>query len=135
MYWIKEKKINILYLIVSFFLVVISYIVNVNLREKLLTIALSESIFWLVVPVLVFSIVTFMMKKSTFSSWAKMTNYVLIISMVIVLLTPTSTHGLDFVPIIKETVSIALAILYSVISLLLVFYQFLKSRKSTTLPN
>ena len=126
--WIKEKKLNIIYLIVSFFLVVISYIVNVNLREKLLTISLSESFFWLAMPVLIFSIITFMMKKNTFLIWAKMTNYVFIISLVIVLLTPTSTHGLDFVPIIKETVSIGLAILYSIISLLLIFYKSLQNK-------
>ena len=126
MNWLLEKKINSLYLGASFLVVVISYLVNTNFREKLLTIALSESIFWLVVPILVFSIITLATRKDTFLSWKKFTNYFFIISVIIVLITPTSTHGLDFVPLVKETVTIALASLYSVISLIIIFYKSLK---------
>ncbi|MDP2693239.1 MAG: hypothetical protein Q8O88_06445 [bacterium] len=123
---LTDKKENIIYLIVSFLVTLISYLVNINFREKLLTIALSESIFWLVVPILVFSIVTFATKKDTFISWKKITNYFFIISVIIVLITPTSTHGLDFVPLVKETVTIVLASLYSIVSLILIFYKSLK---------
>ena len=126
--WIKEKKINIIYLIASFLIVVTSFVVNVNFRETFSR-KLSESIFWLTIPILVFSIITFMIKKSVFLSWAKVTNYLFVVFVVIILLTPTSTHGLDFIPIVKETVTILLASLYSIISLFIILYKSLKKEK------
>lgn len=125
MNWIKEKKINIMYVVISFLTVVLAYLVNTNFREDLPR-KLSESIFWLVVPILFFSTITLVTKRSVFSIWVKMTNYFFISSVVIILLTPTSTHGLDFLPVVKETVTIALAGLYSVISLILILYKSLK---------
>lgn len=122
---LKEKTKNIIYIVVSFLIVVSAYFVNINFKEDLPR-KLSESVFWLVVPILIFSIITLMTKRSVFSIWAKMTNYFFISSVVIVLLTPTSTHGLDFFPVVKETVTIALASSYSIISLILVLYKSFK---------
>ena len=123
--WLKEKKVNIIYLMVSFLITLASYLVNVNFRETFPR-KFSESIFWLTVPILVFSVITFTLKKSIFLSWARTTNYLFCIFIVIILFTPTSTHGLDFFPIVKETVTIVLAILYSVISLVLIIYKSFK---------
>ena len=123
MNWLKKKKINIVYVVIFSLAAVISYLVNVNLREKLLVITLSESFFWLAAFVLFFSITTLFFKRSVFLSWVKITKYFLIISIIIILLTPTSTHGLDFFPIIKETVTIMLISLYSIISLFLIIYK------------
>ena len=123
MNWLKKKKINIIYVVIFSLAAVISYLVNVNLREKLLVITLSESFFWLAAFVLFFSITTLFFKRSVFLSWVKITKYFLIISIIIILLTPTSTHGLDFFPIIKETVTIMLISLYSIISLFLIIYK------------
>jgi len=123
---LKNKNTQVCYVLIPLLIVVISYLINTNFRGKLLTIALSESFFWLTVPILFFSIVVFSLKESTFKSWTKFTNYFFIISLVIILLTPTSTHGLDFVPLVKETVTIFLAILYSIISLVLIIYKSLK---------
>ena len=121
----NDKKAKIFYLTTSIFVIVISYIVNSNLRETLPR-NLSESIFWLTVPVFIFSIITLFTKNTAFQLWAKITNYLYIFFIFIILLTPTSTHGLDFLPIVKETVSIALAILYSIISLILILYKSFK---------
>lgn len=123
-----NKRVNIIYFVVSFLVVVMSYLVNINIREKLLIIALSESIFWLTVPILFFSIVTFLTRNSIFLIWKKVTNYFLIISIVIVLFTPTSSHGLDFFPLVKETATIVLSSIYSIISLILIIYKSLKNK-------
>ena len=132
MSWLKDKKNNVLYLGISLILILVSYLVNDYFRETFPR-KFSESIFWLTVPVFVFSIITFLVKRDTFQSWTKLTNYLFSISIVIILLTPTSTHGLDFFPIVKETVTIFLAILYSIISLILIIFKSLK--KDSTLSN
>ena len=87
------------------------------------------------IAIFVFSLLTFKLKDTTFISWRNFSLWAIPLSLIIITFLPTQTHGLDFVPIVKGTVIIFLTILYSIISLLLVFYQFLKSRKSTTLPN
>jgi len=106
--------------------IIVAYLVNTNFRDKSLTIALSESMFWLVIPILFFSIVTLVLRRNIFLSWIKMTNYFFIISIVIILIIPTSTHGLDFFPLVKETMTIILASIYSIISLSLIIYKSLK---------
>lgn len=125
MNWLIEKKINIIYLISSILLVLVSYLINTNFRDDLPR-KLSESIFWLVAPILIFSVLTFFIKKATFSSWKNMTNYFFIFSIIIILITPTSTYGLNFSPITKETVTIILVGLYSFISLSLILYKSFK---------
>jgi hypothetical protein len=125
MNFLIEKKNNFVYVLSSFLFAIISYFVNVNYREDLPR-KLSESLFWLVVPIFIFSIITLITRKFIFLSWAKMTRYFFTISIIIILITPTSTHGLDFVPIVKETVTIVLASIYSVLSLFLIIYKSLK---------
>ncbi len=127
--WFLDKKANTTYLGISCLVVIIAYLVNINFREKSLTIALSESIFWLTVPVLIFSVINLFFKGSIFVSWAKFTKYFFIVSLAIILMTPTSTHGMDFLPIVKETVAVALAILYSVASLFLITYLSFRKEK------
>jgi len=122
---LTTKETNIKYFGFSTLVAVVAYLVNTNIVEDLPR-KLSESIFWLVVPIIILSTIASVLKKDTFLSWAKLTNYYFIISIIIILLTPTSTHGLDFVPIIKETMTIALASTYSVISLLLIVYKSFK---------
>lgn len=125
MNWLKEKKVNFIYLISSISVVFISYFINTNFREDLPR-KLSESVFWLVIPIVIFSIITLFTQKNTFLVWKKITNYFFTVSIVIILFTPSSTHGLDFLPIVKETVTIVLASLYSIISLGLILYKSFK---------
>ncbi len=120
------KKINIIYSIISLLIIVASYFINsIFFRDAFLK-KFSESIFWLTVPVLCFSLITIFLKTSTFNAWRKLTNYFYLISLLIILITPTSTHGLDFVPFVKETVTILLAIIYSVVSIFLIIFKSLK---------
>jgi len=124
MNWLK--KTNVTYFLVSLLISLGAFLVNNNFRETFPR-KLSESIFWLTIPIFVFSVINFFLKKiDILSSWVRFTNYYFIIALIIILLTPTSTHGLDFVPFVKETVTIALASTYSIISLFLIIYKSLK---------
>lgn len=127
-YW-SNKKNNIFYLLFFVFFLALAYFINVNFRSKLLYIALSKSLFWLCVPIFIFSIFTLFMNSSVFLAWRKFTNYYLIISIFIILITPTSTHGMDFLPIIKERVTILLAGIYSAFSFVVILYRYFKSKK------
>jgi hypothetical protein len=123
--WFREKKTNIICFVISFSISLGAYLANDFFRETLPR-KFSESIFWLFAPVFIFSIVNFALKKSIFLSWFKFTKYYLIIALIIIFLTPTSTHGLDFFPIVKETVTIVLASIYSGVSIFLITYKSLK---------
>ncbi len=117
--WFVEKKNNFLTLIVSVLVVAVSFAVNINFREDFFR-KFSESIFWLFVPILIYSLILLIVSKDIFISWFKFTLYFIITSIIIVLFTPTTTHGLDFFPIVKETVTIFLASIYSVISIIVI---------------
>ncbi len=121
----SNKKVNILYFLSFLFVVVVMYLINDSTNTKFIK-KLSESFFWLSVPVFISSLITLFLNERVFQSWKKFTNYFLVLSVIVILITPTSTHGMDFFPIIKETVTIALATVYSVISLILIVYKSLK---------
>ncbi len=120
---LKEKQINFLYLILSLIIIIVSYIVNLNFRDKLETIALSESFFWLLVPVFVFSSINMIFKKSHISNWIMFTKYYIPICAILVVITPTSTNGMDFIPLVKETLTITFSAFYSLTSFYLIFLK------------
>lgn len=122
---VGEKKISVVYISVSLIVILVSFLINDESNVRLVK-KLSESIFWLTVPVFITSIITLFLNENVFNVWRRFTNYFLVVAVVIVLITPTSTHGLDFFPIIKETVTIALASIYSIISLIIILYKSLK---------
>lgn len=123
-----NKRSNFVYLITFAVVILISYLLNTYSGSSLVR-KLSESSFWLCVPIFVFSLMTLFLNNSIFLTLRKFTNYYLIISVFVILITPTSAHGMDFLPIIKETVTITLSILYSLISLILILYRHFKSKK------
>ena len=120
---LKEKQINFLYLILSLIIIIVLYIVNLNFRDKLETIALSESFFWLLVPVFVFSSINMIFKKSPISNWIMFTKYYIPICAILVVITPTSTNGMDFIPLVKETLTITFSAFYSLTSFYLIFLK------------
>ncbi len=120
------KKNNIIIFLISLTLILLAYYINTNYRDDLPR-KLSESIFWLTIPISFYGLITLFLRDSVFRSWFKFTKYYFIISVLIVLIAPTSTHGLDFFPIVKETVTIFLSVLYSAISLILIIYKLIKN--------
>jgi hypothetical protein len=77
--------------------------------------------------VFIFSVIAVFIKENAYIAWKKFTKYFLIFSVLVILITPTSTHGMDFFPIVKETVTFALALIYAVISLPLIIYKSFKN--------
>lgn len=78
------------------------------------------------VSIFIFSLITYKLKDKTFNSWKNFTVWFIPLSFIFISFIPTDTHGMDFVPIVKGTVIIALTILYSTISLILIIYKSLK---------
>ncbi len=123
------KNNSILYTL--FFLIsgALSFYININYRFYQITIELSEFVFWMSVPAFIFSVITLFVREEVARKWRKFSNYFLLASVVIILLTPNSSHGMDIYPLIKENVTIVLATLYSVISLLLILYKSFKNTR------
>lgn len=85
--------------------------------------ALASLIF---VPILFFALVSFMLEKQEiFASWIKFTAYFFIVNLLLVIVTPWY-WGDGFMNIQKETNTIGLAVLYAVISLVLISYKSYK---------
>lgn len=122
---IKNKSL----IFVIFFLIsgILAFYIN-DITYVKTTKKLSEFVFWMSVPAFIFSVISLFVREEVARKWRKFSNYFLLASVVIILLTPNSSHGMDIYPLIKENVTIALATLYSTISLLLVLYtSFRKS--------
>ncbi len=128
--WFIKRKTNLIYLGTSF---LIATVANIYTGKKIL---LSESIFWLTVPVLIFSVINLFFKGSIFVSWAKFTKYFFIVSLFIILLafTPASTYQPMLYPSDIGNPTLVLVILYSTVSLSLILYKsFKKNKKSVNL--
>ena len=130
MNFLEQKKINFKFLSASLLLLLLMYFVNINSGSYFLK-KLSESIFFIAIPIAIFSIITLFVHNSLFLKWIKMTKYFLFSSLLIILITPTSSHGLDFLPIVKEIVAIILSVLYSFISLFFIIFQSIKPKKQS----
>lgn len=120
---LKNKK----FIYLGFFIIVAVLAFYVNGITYIKTYRkLSEFAFWMSVQAFVFALMTLFVKEEVASAWRKFSNYFLLASVVIILLTPNSAPGNDILPIIKENVTIVLATLYSAISLLLILYKSFK---------
>ena len=78
------------------------------------------------IPVFVFALLNQLIKSKVFYSWRFFSFYFFLLYFVLVSTTPTSTHGLDFFPIVKWTVAVSLSVFYSLISLVLILYKSFK---------
>jgi hypothetical protein len=114
------------YSLIFLLVLVVSYYVNTNYRYYDIVGALSEFTFWMGFSIFILAVISVFIKENAYTSWKKFTNYFLVFAVLVILITPTSTHGMDFFPITKETVTIALSALYAVISLPLIIYKSFK---------
>lgn len=79
-------------------------------------------------PIFFFSIIFFLINKlETFQSWVKFTTYFFAVNLSIIIITPWY-WGDGFMNIQKGTVTISLAVLYFLISLILIAYKSYKLR-------
>ncbi len=113
------------YSFIFLLVIAISYYINIETNTRLLR-KLSEFTFWMSFSVFVISVISVFIKENAYLAWKKFTNYYLAFAVLVILITPTSTHGMDFFPIVKETVTVALSILYAGISLPLIVYKSFK---------
>ncbi|MFZ2522945.1 MAG: hypothetical protein WAW92_01000 [Minisyncoccia bacterium] len=104
-----------------------AFIVNVEFRYYQITIDLSEFVFWMSVPAFIFSIIVLFLNENASKSWQKFTAYFMLISVAIILITPNSSHGMDIFSLTRENVTIVLASLYSIVSLILFLYKSIKN--------
>lgn len=121
---LKKRK-NVYFSIIYLLFLLLSYYVNINSNSTIIE-KLSESLFWLSAPILFFSLINLFFREETFISWSKFTIYYFIISVILVLISPNSTHGMDIYPATKENVTIVLSVMYSVFSLVLIAYKSFK---------
>lgn len=85
------------------------------------------SIYFLIfVPTFFLSLVLFKFRDSTFISWRNFSIVVIPILLCITSFFPTFTHGMDFLPVTKGVVIFLLTILYSIFSLILIFYKYFR---------
>ncbi len=78
------------------------------------------------IPFFIYSLITYKLKESTFDFWKKFSILWIALSLLVITFLPTSTHGMDYFPIVKGTVILFLTIVYSITSLLLIIYKSFK---------
>lgn len=123
--WLNRKKKSLIYFL--FFLLLVLVFYYFNSQRYLPDIRyISKILFWMAVPAFIFSLISVFLREEVTRSWRKFTNYFLPISIVVILLTPNSSHGMDILPLIKENVTILLVSVYSIVSLVLILYKSFK---------
>ncbi len=93
---------------------------------------LIVSFTYIFISVFIFSVITYKLKDSTFTTWRNFSIWMVPISLIIIAFLPTRTHGMDFIPITKGTVIFLLTILYTLISLILIIFKSLKKDSAST---
>lgn len=78
------------------------------------------------IPFILFSIITYKLRQQAFDSWRNFSIIWIPLSFLVISFFPTETHGMDFFPVIKGTVSLFLASVYSIISLLIILFKSFK---------
>lgn len=125
MNFFQKDKINLLYFFAFTILVLGAYFVNANVSLRT-TREISESVFWLSIPGLAFSLLCLFLNQRVFRSWSKFTLTYLSLAILIILTSPNSTHGMDIYGRTKGNATILLASLYTVISFSLIIYKSFK---------
>lgn len=118
------KKENIIYTSIFSSLLLVMYFSKFN---NDLILSLVKPLFWVMIPMFIFSLITLFLKNYVFKVWIKFTLFFLLISIILILITPTSTHGMDFLPLVKETLSLLLTGFYSIMSLIIIVYKSLRT--------
>jgi len=85
-------------------------------------------VFFLFIPLFIFSLITYKMREGIFESWWKFARIWIPLSMLAILVAPSYTHNWIF-PITKGTVAVTLSVLFVIISLVLIIWQSVKERR------
>lgn len=126
------KKNRFKYPIIFLVVIIVSYFLNTSYYFYDIVRGLSEFTFWMSFSAFIASLIAVFIKDSAYFPWKKFTNYFLLVSVILILITPTSGNsggslGMDLYAIDKELVTIVLSILYASISLPLIIYKSLKN--------
>lgn len=91
---------------------------------------LSKSVLILfpIIPLFLFSLITYKMREEIFQSWWRFARIWIPISMVTILLAPSYTHNWMF-PITKGSVAFFLSGIFIVVSLVKIVLEWMKSKK------
>ena len=84
-------------------------------------------VFFLFIPLFIFSLITYKMREGIFESWWKFARIWIPLSMLAVIISPS--YGNWMIPIEKGTVAFALSVLFVIISLVLIIWQSVKERR------
>ena len=82
------------------------------------------NLFFIFLPIFIFTIIFINLNKRTFSSWKKFTLIYLVFYIIIYFLVPTQANG--YLWFQRETISFVGSIIYSLISLILIIFKSLK---------
>jgi hypothetical protein len=130
----KKKKV----LLISFIILVMSVIAIFSRQIGLCPIYsysncayFFDSFFMIlfpIIPLFVFSLITYKMQDSVFQAWWSFARIWIPISMLAILVSPSNTHNWMF-PIEKGTVAFFSSVLFAVISLILIIIWQVKEKK------
>ena len=129
-----KKRLLVITGIASIFLVAFNFIGTFNLcggREYSVCMDVVFNIFMIlfpIIPLFLFSLITYKMQDSVFQAWWRFARIWIPISMLAILVSPSNTHNWMF-PIEKGTVAFFSAVLFVVISLILIITWQFKGKK------
>ncbi|NLC31443.1 MAG: hypothetical protein GX765_05340 [Candidatus Moranbacteria bacterium] len=129
-----KKRLLVITGIASIFLVAFNFIGTFNLcggREYSVCMDVVFNIFMIlfpIIPLFLFSLITYKMQDNVFQAWWRFARIWIPISMLAILVSPSNTHNWMF-PIEKGTVAFFSAVLFAVISLILIITWQFKEKK------
>ena len=95
------------------------------------TLASTETILLPVIPLFLFSLITYWMRDDIYRAWFTFARWAIPLCMILILISPEYAHDWMF-PIEKGTVAFFSSIIFSIISILIIGIKFVASRKSKT---
>lgn len=81
-----------------------------------------------IIPLFILSLITYKMREEVFGAWWKFARVFVPLSILAILIAPSYTHNWIF-PIVKGTIALTSAVLFVIISLVLIVWQSVKERK------
>lgn len=131
--WFTRKRIFIISFIIFIINIIANYSVELgicfNYPNKCNNNAELVIIYsFIFIFIFIFSVITYYLNKSIFIYWRNFSIFWVLFSLIIISFLPNNTHGLDYLPITKGSVIIFFSILYSIISILVIIYHFIKNK-------
>ena len=88
-----------------------------------------ELIFFLVIPIFIFSLITYWMRNEVFSIWLKFTYFWIPVSVIAIILTPETTGSLFEID--KGFISLVFSALFVILSILIIIISNLLNRRKS----